>query len=629
MGFPLTPFRGDKGLDKTKPFFVCDIEAYKWKLFRVIGHYDGENFKYFKKLDDYFNFISSDGEDKQIFAHFGGIYDFNFLLDWILVRDKEKRFRIKTIVPRGSAILCFDVFYDYIDEGIKREVKLSFNDSSAMLAFGLKSLTNSFGVKHKKKEFDFDKWDGKVTPEVIDYLKDDCRGLYEVISEYRNWNLVRRAGHSSTTASQALKIYRCFMKNDIYPLSKSADEFTRKAYFGGRVEIFKPYFSSTKNERLKNYDVNSLYPFTMLNNTYPTGFKSVVFGKYIDDQPGIFHVDVEVPDDMYIPVLGTNLLVPGVRQDTDAKGNIIEFETNTPKLVFPTGKFSGHWTNAELEYAKSLGVKVTKVHSGYIFKDGGEIFKNYINTLYDMRMTAKASGDGVSDVLCKLLMNSLYGRFGMTTEKENIAVEYGQDYSSEVWRQLKTDLGEDVYLVKREVELKSFTNSAISCFVTSFSRIHMHKQYMKLDNKLWYTDTDSLFTTKKISASSELGGLKLEYESDKACFILPKTYMVESTKAGELMKKITMKGFERRKIQQFTMENFESALEGELKALTAKNSAKFCRFKTALGKGQFLSMMGEQERTIRSKYDKRRVIKDSNGNYDTIPLHIENGSVVN
>lgn len=622
MSFALTPFRGDKGLEPAKKFYVCDIEAYKWTKFRTIGFYDGSKFTEWRSLKDFFTFISSDDKDKQIFAHFGGIYDFLFLIEWISKSDLENRFKLGTIVPRGSALLCFDVTYNYeYAKNDVKQVKLSFNDSSALLGFGLKSLTKSFKVEHEKQEFDFDKWDGKITPKLLSYLKDDCRGLYEVIERYRNWNLVKRAGHASTMASQALKIYRSFMTKEIYPLSKSADDFTRKAYFGGRTEIFKPYFDGEGKEKLKNFDVNSLYPYTMLKNSYPIA-SSHFTNKYVDNKLGIYHVEVEVPEDMYIPVLG---LISSVPSEHRVKGKVVARGVS-PKYVFPTGRFSGYWTNSEIEYAKRLGVKIRKVHNGLIFIDGGLIFEKYINILYEMRLKAKQSGDSVTDIICKLLMNSLYGRFGMNPNKKNIVLtDYFDDSTGEKpWREFTKESGEKLYLIEKEVELRSFSNSAISCFVTSNSRVHMHQQFTKLKNKIWYTDTDSLFTTEKIEESDKLGGLKLEYESNRACFILPKTYITEGDS-----KKVTMKGFERKKIQHFTVEHFKSVLEGETGVLSIKTSAKFCRFKTALRKGEFLSMMGEQSRSVVSQYDKRRVIKTMNGDYDTVPLHIENGKVVN
>ena len=90
-----------------------------------------------------------------------------------------------------------------------------------------------------------------------------------------------------------------------------------------------------------------------------------------------------------------------------------------------------------------------------------------------------------------------------------------------------------------------------------------------------------------------------------------------------------MKGFDRKKIHNFTVNDFMTALEGDLKLMTAKQSSKFCTFKTAMRKGKFLAMMDEGQRSLKTKYDKRRIFKKPNGEYDTIPLHIEDGKVTN
>jgi hypothetical protein len=158
----------------------------------------------------------------------------------------------------------------------------------------------------------------------------------------------------------------------------------------------------------------------------------------------------------------------------------------------------------------------------------------------------------------------------------------------------------------------------------------MHEYYMQCGENIWYTDTDSLFTTKKFKDSNELGELKLEYESKRACFLLPKTYAAEKVVDGnDFVKKVAMKGFDNKLAQKFTIDDFRNALEGEVGVLKLTNPAKMARFKTALRKKEFLVMMEEQERQIKSLYDKRRVYKTRNGNYDTEPLVIKDGKVVN
>jgi hypothetical protein len=310
--FALRPIHTDQSLKEQKDFYVCDIEAYKWIKFRILGVYGPNDFyQEFRCLRQFFNFLVEDGQDKQIFAHFGGIYDFMFLMKQV-VFDHDDSFEVTTIIPRGSGVLSFDVIYrdTYTNEDGKELttiVKLRFNDSSALLPFGLENLTKSFDVKHKKGKFDFEKWDGKVTQELRDYLKDDCRGLYEVLTRFYNWPLIARSGRASTIASQAMRVFRTLMSEEIPPITGAVDDFVRKAYFGGRTEIFKPYYDDQKTT-LKTYDVNSLYPFAMLAHEYPTQRDDREF-YYNPKKMGFWHVDVEVPD-MYVPPLGTVVKVP-------------------------------------------------------------------------------------------------------------------------------------------------------------------------------------------------------------------------------------------------------------------------------------------------------------------------------
>ena len=168
--------------------------------------------------------------------------------------------------------------------------------------------------------------------------------------------------------------------------------------------------------------------------------------------------------------------------------------------------------------------------------------------------------------------------------------------------------------MKEPIEISGFSNVAIASYVTAYARIHMHKLIRPIFDEAYYMDTDSIFTTASLASSKELGQLKKEGEAmEKACFLLPKTYI-----AGP---KIVMKGFEKRKIAHFTFDDFEAQLSGEFR-LKAQTEAKLARFKTALRHGKFLHISKPTSKQIRSAYDKRRLIRDKNGNWDTEPVNL-------
>lgn len=709
-----------KPLDRSEPkrdirFATMDLEAWKWINFIVAGFYDGQTnvYRYFSTLKEYVDFsydFCRQNKIKNIFAHFGGKYDFNFLLKELTFSDK---YSVDCIIPRGASILSFDVRL----KGRKKSFSLTYRDSSALLPFGLASLGDAFGVPVLKSQMDFENikevWDNvdyskklrltlmddpnddessieryeieydehgkvkryydkkeKVWHEqlynraiLLDYLQKDCISLYQVIEKFYDWPLVKDSGPSTTTASQAMKIWRMYLDTEIHSItSPKVDEFIREnCYFGGRTEIFRPLFDATydlkknehkfskealselkkqKGKKLYYLDVNSLYPTVMQQNDFPIRYKSVQMGEqgYLSTLSdfGFWDVEVEVPD-MKIPPLPINHT----------------FKNGTKKLIFPIGNFRGKWSSYELEYAKSLGVKVKKYHMGYIFENGGKIFKKFIDELYAIRLEAKKNNDGVGNMNAKLIMNSCYGRLGLLTDRTNLVIDDGSlglKFHSEIEIN-----GRTVRFMEKAVSLdKSFTNVAIPAMVTSYARVLMHKLMLEVgEDHVYYTDTDSIFIDKPWESGDNLGELKLEYTCESACFLLPKTYVNDGIEGEKVVKKITMKGFPKKKIQGFTMNDFIHALRGDLERLKIRSEAKFATLKQAVRNGEFLMMTNDPEtkrriderkeaeyfkltgkrkkfvkdhyeesyRNIRSQYDKRIITKQG---LTSKPIRLEN-----
>lgn len=608
MARRLKPITGE-GTKKENRFGVCDIEVSEWVNFLCIGYYDGHSdvYRWFASLDSFLDFVfkhcTEHGIDS-IFAHFGGKFDFNFILRAAL---SSKKYTIGSMIPRGSSILCFDLVKIEKGSKIKDWQKVTFRDSSALLPFALRTLTETFDVPVKKGQIDYEKmgamWKTKKgKQDILDYLKDDCVGLWQVLNAFYSQPMIEKAGKTFTTASQALRVFQTYMPkgSEILSLPDKVDTFIRKAYFGGRTEVFKPVFDTTYNikknpnkfpanvlkelERQKKIgklfyvDVNSLFPFCMWKFDFPTRAKyfSVSRKDYDPKGLGFWEVTVKVPKDLFCPPLG------------------IKHEINgNEKLVFATGTFRGRWTIAEIEYAKSIGVKVLKYHKGVILDNGGRIFKTYVADLYKKRLEAKNRGDEATSMLVKLMMNSTYGKFGQTMkDKESIVLDEGQEGITP-HSEIKVKGSKNVvrFATKKKDIKHGFANVGIAAYVTAYSRIHMHKLYMKAGKKhLFYTDTDSLFTSKPFPNGEKLGQLKLEYTCTSACFLLPKTYINEGVVGEKFEKKVTMKGFDKKKIKHFGFNDFKDCLYGDMTRLGIIQKPKFATLKTALRKGEFVCM---------------------------------------
>lgn len=570
----LTPITQPKPSPK---FQVCDIETMNWTKFIVLGYYDGQNYLEFRSLKKFLKHIKTKPE-QNIFAHFGGKFDFLFILEAVLQDDS---LQISNIIPRGSSILGLEVIHN--------GNKINFRDSAALLPFSLKSITENFGTEVVKGDWDHTKTRG-YSAGLSKYLKADCISLYQSLEKFYSWPLIQASGPAYTMASQAMKVFRTFIKEPIQNLPKNSTEFCRKAYLGGRVEIFKPIFKGNQNEKLYEYDVNSLYPSVMRDFPYPIDSGYGTFSRN-KSRLGIYEARVVAPEGLHIPSLG-----------------IIE----DCKYIFPLGTFRGHWTGVELDYAEKLGYKI-KIIRGHEFKTKKMLFKGYVEALYDIRQTSPANS--VSNVLAKLLMNSLYGRFGMNLSRENISFELKE--GNKEYETLKIG-NKKIQLFKEPVELDSFTNVAIAAHVTSYARIHMHKLMQECKNELYYTDTDSLFTTKRFTDSKNLGDLKRECEYESACFLLPKTYIA----TGKVKQKIAMKGFDKKKIQNFSFEDFTEAFQGDLKRMRITSEPKFASLKSALAQGKLVTMKKGSDKQLRAIYSKRIILK--NGETKPITLNGEN-----
>ena len=108
-------------------------------------------------------------------------------------------------------------------------------------------------------------WDFKE--ESIKYLELDIISLYSVLktANYSLWfNYKVNLTDGITISGLANKIFRInHYDNEVIPLidNKKIYEDIKNAYYGGCTEVYKPY-----GENLNYYDVNSLYPYTALND---------------------------------------------------------------------------------------------------------------------------------------------------------------------------------------------------------------------------------------------------------------------------------------------------------------------------------------------------------------------------
>ncbi|XP_074362916.1 DNA polymerase-like [Apium graveolens] len=357
--------------------------------------------------------------------------------------------------------------------------------------------------------------------ELLEYLKQDVlllggvmKKAQEIIFNLYNVNI----NTVLTVSSLAMRIFRIkYYDASSFPIhipNVNEDNFIKRGYYGGHVDVYKSY-----GEKLFYYDVNSLYPYVMQKEPMPAGkpvWNIDLKNKDLGTLYGFIEAYVECPDSLNKPFLPYR-------------------DLETGSLLFPTGHFVGVYYSEELKYARTLGYKVYPLR-GYLFKKVESPFKTFVNDIYNSSLEAKKDGNEGMSYVYKILMNSLYGRFGINP-KMTITEICDQDRYNQILRMdafINGDtLNEDTHVVNFIKDLSTDgweppKNAAvqIAVAITACARIYMYPHISRED--CYYTDTDSIVLGNPLSdewiSSSVLGKFKLEDQIASGVFLAPKSY---------------------------------------------------------------------------------------------------------
>jgi hypothetical protein len=337
-----------------------------------------------------------------------------------------------------------------------------------------------------------------------------------------------------TIASTAMSIFRHnYLKDSftVHPIWLLEKEF--KAYYGGRCETF----TRGKIPAGHVYDFNSMYPSVMTEKMPDPNSLYYKFGNnkvFLKDE-GFSKAAVYIPKMKYPP---------------------LPFR-NDGKLMFPTGTLIGWWPHNELRYAERLGCRIIKLFETIGFRRTCKPFVEYVKNFYEKKRTAQNEN---LRYVYKLLLNSLYGKFGQKMFQDDKWVHERQIFSDDDLPESFERVGEYFRFPQMKAKPSVCCFPCWPSYVTAYARIKLHKVLLESDAD--YCDTDSVMTQKILRESDDLGGLKLEFSYDHGILIKPKFYFLKS---GEEIK-CRCKGFGR-----MTESDFENLIRkgfGTLKRFT-------------------------------------------------------------
>lgn len=434
---------------------------------------------------EYVEYILSCKESRQrrLYAHNGGNFDWPHLIVWLMDNGYTPD-RIKVIMA-GSMILGIDV-------RIKKDLVIHLRDSYRLLPESLAKLTKSFKVAHQKLDIadtlhhDLAESDRR---RFLEYCVHDVLGLQEVLFSFWTmlYGLVGSIGElPMTLPALSMRLWRMTLGAEFMtPHNKKLKALERRAYTGGRTECFRVGRTSEVNV----YDVNSLYPAVMQTIEVPAGYRGGFTRNYVPGKLGLYDVEFEQ----------TNRTAKPVLRD----------EATNDFLYSGAGVF----TTTELDLLIEVG-GTFRVVEGYVFLRSRNLFSDFITRWYGIRLDAQRQDNTGLSYVCKILMNSLYGKFGQREEGWTLYL-LPRD---ELLRRLRQgdqikELGEFVLIMEERHNETTFVS--IAAYITAAARSVLYgfiDEAESLGGFVWYCDTDSVHVSGAVlRTSDDLGAVKHEY----------------------------------------------------------------------------------------------------------------------
>lgn len=273
-----------------------------------------------------------------------------------------------------------------------------------------------------------------------------------------------------------------------------------------------------------------------------------------------------------------------------------------------------------------------KILRGYLF-DKANIFKEYVDFLYNLKSNSISNSPDY--IISKLLLNSLYGRFGMNPQVENhVIIDSNKTIKIidkyQVTNIIKFNNGKELvsfFYNNNDIIQNTKSNQlnisvSISSAITAYSRIYMSFFKYFYSKHLYYSDTDSLYLDIPLDnkyIGKELGKLKLEHIFKEAIFLAPKVYGgITTTEHKEIIK---IKGVQS-KYNIIKFENLKSLLNLNNKLEIYQN-----KWYRNIMKGNIT--INKELYTLMITDNKRQLIYDENNRLiDTKPLKLIKGKII-
>jgi hypothetical protein len=430
-------------------------------------------------IDQTLDYIRSLDRPYMIYAHNGGKFDFFFLLE-------KGALQNPALIIDRRIVKC----------GIADRHQL--RDSYAMIPERL--------AEYKKTEIDYSKLEEENRdanrPEILRYLHDDCRYLFELVSGF-----IKQFGAKVTIGSAAITELGKFHRVSRIRKRDHDCEF-RDYYYGGRVECFE---GGKLTGEFKMFDINSSYPNVMRNfvhpdcTTYITLFDQSAESA-IDKDTGRLHKFA--PESPYFcRFIGENR---GALPNRNEKTNALEFKQT-----------DGEFFACSHELRLALALKRVRIHKVLELRvaSAWTRFDKFVDHWYARKLASEKNS--LERIFTKRILNSSYGKFGTNVDKFKeyfILDRANDDGEFERWRlandsaRPEQDFGNFEIWCADAPDVNGYFDVAVAASITSAARANL-LYALHFAKRPVYCDTDSLICESLDNVpihDSSLGAWKCE-----------------------------------------------------------------------------------------------------------------------
>lgn len=417
------------------------------------------------------------------------VFDFTVVEGWSFLR--RAGYKLKFFHNNGVSVIV---------SVAKGNRSIVFLDSMNWFTESLAETGKRIGIP--KLQIDFE---ACTEQELSIYCKNDVRIEFENFRKFISFlesNTISRLCYTKASTAMAAYLLRHYNTPIYIHNNAEAISLERDSYKGGRCECF--YLGDLGYENYYVLDVNSLYPYVMRNNVYPVKYCQIMHSIRAKDLADIIQ---------------TKAAVAKVRIDTDEPVYAIK----TGRTIFPIGYFEATLCTPELKYALEHN-HIKEVIDCVVYEQAN-IFTSYVDTMYRLRREFADARVSEYEKLCKVLLNSLYGKFGQKAENWKKISECPDEPDHEIiyFCNNPRRIIRQRFLLGSLYELVSYGESynsfpAIAAHVTAYGRMYLWSLMQKVgQGNYFYCDTDSLIVNKSglcklagLLSNTELGKLKLQ-----------------------------------------------------------------------------------------------------------------------